>query len=635
MGISAATAIGVREAYSMWAPQYACQANPLLVLQERTLEPLLPPLRGRVLVDVACGTGRWLKRLATRGTRMSIGLDFSEPMLRRARVEVDGPNALFCADGCALPFQDHCADVVLCSLALDHVANLASFIYEVARIIKDGGTLLLSDFHPDAHARGWKRSFKTDQGTIELPVYPRHLSTIHEAFRRAGFTLEVCEEPCFGEPDRSSFADAGRENLFEPAMAAGPALYVSRYVRRRRRPSPSNTKTELTLRFSRIATTAHSAARADVGISKGVFTQVNVNGAEGSNIVDLTGYMLLPGLINAHDHLEFSLFPRLGEGPYANAHDWARDIYRPDDSPIREHRRIPKDIRLWWGGLKNLLCGVTTVSHHNPYSEIFTGPDFPVRVVAHYGWAHSFAEEPDVRGRMCATPSGAPFLIHLGEGIDDESAWEFERLAQLDAIDGHTVIVHGVALSADDHQRLQRCGGALVWCPSSNIFLLGRTVSPEVLSRCTRVALGSDSAISGAGDLLDEIKVALSCGVPARRIYDFVTCCGANILQEGAGSISVNRPADLIAVRDRGLSPAETVCAAEHTDIELVIIAGRLRMISEHLLERWPGPLPHSFQPIFLEGTKRYVDAPVSRLLEAARCELGPEIRLAGKLVWQ
>ena len=45
--------------------------------------------------------------------------------------------------------------------------------------------------------------------------------------------------------------------------------------------------------------------------------------------LDLTGYLLLPGLINAHDHLEFGLFPNLGSGPYQNSAEWAKESIAP------------------------------------------------------------------------------------------------------------------------------------------------------------------------------------------------------------------------------------------------------------------------------------------------------------------
>ena len=80
---------------------------------------------------------------------------------------------------------------------------------------------------------------------------------------------------------------------------------------------------------------------------------------------------ILPGLINAHDHLHFALFPRLGAGPYPNATAWARDIYHPEREPIRSHLRVPKRLRLLWGGLRNLLSGVTTVGHHDPFDAVF------------------------------------------------------------------------------------------------------------------------------------------------------------------------------------------------------------------------------------------------------------------------
>ena len=94
---------------------------------------------------------------------------------------------------------------------------------------------------------------------------------------------------------------------------------------------------------------------------------VDVAGTSRTMRCDLSGHLLLPGLINAHDHLEFNLFPRLGRGPYANASSWAADIYRPDASPVKEHLLVPKKVRLIWGGIKNLLSGVTTVAHHNPW----------------------------------------------------------------------------------------------------------------------------------------------------------------------------------------------------------------------------------------------------------------------------
>ena len=85
----------------------------------------------------------------------------------------------------------------------------------------------------------------------------------------------------------------------------------------------------------RVAVDSRTAVHASIDIENGRIHKVTRAGsfqipAEfSSGQVDLEDYLILPGLINAHDHLEFNLFPRLGNGPYPNYEEWANDIYRP------------------------------------------------------------------------------------------------------------------------------------------------------------------------------------------------------------------------------------------------------------------------------------------------------------------
>ena len=228
--------------------------------------------------------------------------------------------------------------------------------------------------------------------------------------------------------------------------------------------------------------------------------------------LDLHGMIVLPGLINAHDHLEFGCFPRLGNGPYEDARAWALDIYHPDQSPIRELLQISKPTRLFWGGLKNLFSGVTTVCHHNAYEKEVFADSFPVRVLDRYGWSHSFAFSNDVRADFDKTPHDAPFLIHAAEGTTTESRKEISRLEHFGLLNSQTVIVHGVALEAEDWKTLGERGVGLIWCPSSNLFTLGKTLDLDLLRSKTRVALGSDSPLTAQGDFLDEIHFAKEIG---------------------------------------------------------------------------------------------------------------------------
>ncbi len=95
--------------------------------------------------------------------------------------------------------------------------------------------------------------------------------------------------------------------------------------------------------------------------------------------IDLSGYLVMPGFINAHDHLQFALYPRLADPPYRSYIDWGADIHNKFPDVISKYRTVPQDVRLWWGGIRNLLCGATTVSHHDPLWPELQREDFPVR----------------------------------------------------------------------------------------------------------------------------------------------------------------------------------------------------------------------------------------------------------------
>src|SRR5579859_1857247 len=185
--------------------------------------------------------------------------------------------------------------------------------------------------------------------------------------------------------------------------------------------SPVGTvEASMILRGARVALGPEEAAPLDIEICSGRIQSLRkpAKPPKGAEVLDLEGRLILPGLINAHDHLEFNLYPRLGRRPYPNAGAWARDVYRPKQSPIAEHLRVPKNTRLLWGGLKNLLSGVTTVCHHNPRENPVFDRNFPVRVVSQFGWAHSLEFGRDVAQRFKLTPPDWPFILHLAEGTD-------------------------------------------------------------------------------------------------------------------------------------------------------------------------------------------------------------------------
>src|SRR6185437_7976065 len=97
---------------------------------------------------------------------------------------------------------------------------------ELARIVRPGGALLVSDVHPEALRRGWKRTFRSQGETIEAASEPYEIFDL----RAPGLELAHLLEPCLGPPERCVFEQAGRLDLFDAACAQ-PAIFVG-YWRR-------------------------------------------------------------------------------------------------------------------------------------------------------------------------------------------------------------------------------------------------------------------------------------------------------------------------------------------------------------------------------------------------------------------
>ena len=388
----------------------------------------------------------------------------------------------------------------------------------------------------------------------------------------------------------------------------------------------------MTLRGGRVARNPNETERLDLQIRDSRIISLGSFCASRAG-VDVSDCIVVPGLINSHDHLEFNLFPRIGTGgPHSNYVEWAQRVFCPDRPPISDHLRVPKEVRLQWGGIKNLLSGVTTVAQHNRYEPAIFDHAFPVRVVKHYGWAHSAHFTPDYAGSFRRTPPDWPFVIHAAEGTDELAENEIFELQRAGVLSSRTLLVHGVALAHRTLPLVRESGSGLVWCPSSNMFTLGATLSCIVLRSGIPIALGTDSALTGEGDLIDEICAARrQSHSSAEDIYDMLTCVAARLLhlEDGSGAIRENGRADLVVISDHGHTPAVSI---QDMRPQLVIVGGRIALVSGDFANRVPMGLIENLQRICVDGRGEYlVAADVSELTRATARFLGPDFRLAGR----
>jgi SAM-dependent methyltransferase len=152
---------GVREGYDRWSESYDRTPNPLVALDRRYTLGLLAPRAGEAVLDAACGTGRNLKALADAHSR-PLGLDLSRAMLRVARRGLPAvPLAQADLDQ-DLPLRRGTFDAVLCALVGEHLRNLPRFFREAFAVLKPGGRLVFSVFHPELVAAGIEANFEQE-----------------------------------------------------------------------------------------------------------------------------------------------------------------------------------------------------------------------------------------------------------------------------------------------------------------------------------------------------------------------------------------------------------------------------------------------------------------------------------------
>ncbi len=292
-------------------------------------------------------------------------------------------------------------------------------------------------------------------------------------------------------------------------------------------------------------------------------------------IIDLEGATVLPGFINSHDHLDFNLFPRIGNRIYNNYTEWGKDIHSHDKALIDSVLRVPQQLRTLWGMYKNLLSGFTTVVNHGENLKI----GFPLlRVIQETRDLHSPAFEKNWKWKLNNPFAGnKPIVMHLGEGTDEKARMEIDEVIKANRLKKKIVAVHGVAMTEEQAKNFK----ALVWCPASNYFLLDHTAAVDQLVRNTTIVFATDSTLTSSWNAWEHFRIAMRTGkFEESRIVQSLIKDPAGLWNlKDKGVIGEGHAADFLVVNSR-----ENLFDNEPSDILMVIQEGWPKLVDERLV---------------------------------------------------
>ncbi|KAI2620845.1 putative methyltransferase [Xylaria nigripes] len=197
------------EAYDKWADVYDSDGNFLQALDDMELKTLFPRFLSAVkspkpwrMVDLGCGTGRNTALLLGIPEAEIIALDASKGMLEVARTRLRGAGRglrleifdMLATSATPAFVPAHTADGVISTLVVEHVP-LPTFFAHVARLLRPGGVLLLTNMH--SQMGGISQAGFVDVATGEKIRPTSHAHTVEDVVleaRRHGLEVETDEQ---------------------------------------------------------------------------------------------------------------------------------------------------------------------------------------------------------------------------------------------------------------------------------------------------------------------------------------------------------------------------------------------------------------------------------------------------------
>jgi cytosine/adenosine deaminase-related metal-dependent hydrolase len=338
-----------------------------------------------------------------------------------------------------------------------------------------------------------------------------------------------------------------------------------------------------------------------IAVTKG--SKAGPPGSAGAQVVDVGSSLVLPGLIDLHNHLAYNTLPLWTEpsqrAPFLHHNSWTRAPSYAASTTWPAYALItacPQEL-LAYVEAKAIVGGTTSIQGSPPKNRPRDG--WLVRNIedetfgshdANLIYASVLTAKPAALAeRANKMRAGSAFIYHCSEGQRGTIvAREFTDAEAAGCLQPRFIAVHANAVDPAAFAHWQT-PGAIAWSPFSNLWLYGQTTDvPAARTQQINVCLGSDWAPSGTKNVLGELKSArltadhLGWTLSDQDLVMMATCLPGDVLARAwnrqIGRLQTGAQADLVVINAKqGASPFSTIVQATEEDVDLVVISGQCR----------------------------------------------------------
>jgi ubiquinone/menaquinone biosynthesis C-methylase UbiE len=205
-------------AYNLWAGSYDSQPyNLMLALDEELFSGLLNHIniKNKIIADVGCGTGRHWKKILGNEPKKLIGFDVSAEMLKILQQKFPGAETHRLLNNKLQQLENETCDCIISTLTIAHIENAEEAITEWNRVLKPGGQMIITDYHPMVLKKGGRRTFKYGNQIVAVKNYIHTLENLKSIAGQLDLQVLRLTEKSIDESARHYYEKQNALQIFE------------------------------------------------------------------------------------------------------------------------------------------------------------------------------------------------------------------------------------------------------------------------------------------------------------------------------------------------------------------------------------------------------------------------------------